>query len=89
MTADVAAVPGKARGGYPSADGVQGFQDVVEISGLLNAERISPNSLRYAFGAHLLKNGVDLASVQAMLGHAERRKRSRCMRIPWRKTRKR
>jgi len=44
---------------------VQGYADKVELSG-----KVTPRSLRHSFAAHKLKSGVDLQSVQELLGHA-------------------
>jgi integrase/recombinase XerD len=63
--------PSRARAGHLTRIAV--FQMLKELAVRVGIDpaRLSPHTLRHAFATHLLANGADLRSIQALLGHAD------------------
>ena len=62
--------PGSGASGHQSRE--RFAQTLKQLAGRAGIRaRVSPHVLRHAFATHLLGNGADLRSVQALLGHAD------------------
>ncbi|MBW3543938.1 MAG: tyrosine-type recombinase/integrase, partial [Planctomycetes bacterium] len=72
--------PGKPGGGHLTTPAVQRLcQQIRQETGL--AKRVTPHTLRHSYATHLLEAGVDVPTIQKLLGHGDLATTARYMHV--------
>jgi integrase/recombinase XerD len=63
--------PSSRNKGHITRQGFAGLLKNIAVQAGVDSEKVHPHSLRHSFATHLLQKGVDLRTIQTLLGHSQ------------------